>query len=102
VNGLVAPVALGPQGLLATVGPEYSIQISTPEATSPRLLGRHRGFVNALCFSPSGALLASASEDDTVKVWHSLSPQDPITLVGHTDRVMDVGACECFVPGSIP
>lgn len=86
----VAPVALGPQGLLATVGPEYVIQVSTVEATSPRPLGRHRGHVNALCFSPSGELLASASDDDTVKVWHPHSPQDPITLVGHTDRVMDV------------
>src|SRR5262249_7740962 len=38
-------------------------------------------------FSPDGQRLASASEDDTVRVWDARTGQELITLRGHSRRV---------------
>jgi tetratricopeptide (TPR) repeat protein len=48
----------------------------------------------AVCFSPDGHRLASASEDQTVKVWDARTGQEVLTLRGHTDVVRSV----CFSP----
>jgi WD40 repeat protein len=43
-----------------------------------------------LAFSPDGTLLASASWDQTIKLWEMASGAVRQTLVGHTDRVQTV------------
>ena len=43
-----------------------------------------------MAFSPDGKRLASASGDQTVKVWDATSGQEMLTLKGHTDAVMSV------------
>jgi RNA polymerase sigma factor (sigma-70 family) len=54
----------------------------------------HGASVLFACFSPDGKRLASASADQTVKVWDSRSGQELLTLKGHTDGVH----CVCFSP----
>ena len=50
----------------------------------------HTSAVMGAAFSPDGKRLASASWDQTVKVWDAVSGQEMLTLKGHTNRVMGV------------
>jgi WD40 repeat protein len=47
----------------------------------------HTNIVNCVASSPDGKRLASASDDQTVKVWDATSGQEVLTLQGHTNGV---------------
>jgi WD40 repeat protein len=53
-------------------------------------LDGHTDWVNALAFSPDGGLLASASEDGTIRLWDMTTGLAVATLNGHTDVVLGV------------
>ena len=48
----------------------------------------HTDVVDGVAFSPDGKRLASASEDQTVKVWDATTGQETLTLKGHSDRCL--------------
>ncbi len=50
----------------------------------------HQNTVNSVAFNPSGALLASASYDNTAKLWDTTSGKCILTLRGHTHGVNTV------------
>jgi uncharacterized protein YjbI with pentapeptide repeats len=50
----------------------------------------HNGRVNCVVFSPDGRLLASASDDNTVKLWQVEGGRLIDTLEGHSDTVWGV------------
>jgi WD40 repeat protein/serine/threonine protein kinase len=54
----------------------------------------HTSWIPAVCFSPDGTRLASASNDQTIKVWDSKSGQELLTLKEHAMGVLGV----CFSP----
>ena len=43
-----------------------------------------------MAFSPDGKRLASAGQDETVKVWDAGTGQEILTLKGHTEHVTSV------------
>ncbi len=50
-------------------------------------LAGHSGAVRAVAFSPTEPLLASASDDRTIRLWDLRSGAEMLTLVGHTAQV---------------
>nr|MDZ8288500.1 ribosome assembly protein 4 [Nostoc sp. ChiSLP01] len=50
----------------------------------------HKDQVNSVAYSPNGQQLASASLDNTIKIWDFSSGQLLKTLTGHSDRVISV------------
>ena len=53
-------------------------------------LGGHKSSVNAVAFSPHGDLVATASDDTTVRLWHSATGVRQNTLRGHQSMVATV------------
>jgi WD40 repeat protein len=65
------------------VGPVELWKLDGVEDTSFLLFG-HSGYVQDLAYSPDGTLLASASDDKTIKLWNVAARQCVRTLVGHS------------------
>jgi platelet-activating factor acetylhydrolase IB subunit alpha len=61
-----------------------------PRAPSHHTLTSHRAPITRVSFHPTWTVLASASEDSTVKIWDWESGDFERTVKGHTKAVMDV------------
>ncbi|MBN8993155.1 MAG: c-type cytochrome [Rhizobiales bacterium] len=86
----VNAVALLGDGRAATAGADGRIAIWTPGNTRPdTVLEGHTAPIVALAVSPDGTTLASASWDQTVRLW-PLAGGAPRVLEGHTQNVNGV------------
>jgi len=64
-----------------------------PDATQARELSAptgHTGSIEAVTFSPDGKRFATASDDNTVKMWDAATGQEILTLLGRTGGVHGV------------
>jgi WD40 repeat protein len=52
-----------------------------------RSLRGHSGNLRAIAVSPEGKRLASAGEDQTIRIWDIETGLELLALKGHTDRV---------------
>src|SRR5205085_264822 len=50
----------------------------------------HKGHVRSVAFSPDGKMLASGSDDETIKLWELPSGRELLTLAGHKDYIRSV------------
>jgi len=50
----------------------------------------HTNEIFEVAFSPDGKRLATASNDDTIKIWDTATGQQLLTLKDHTDEVWSV------------
>jgi len=69
---------------------ELSLLNTVHNVAVPNTLGGHANSVNGVSFSPNGNILASASADNTVKLWDTSTGKEIKTLIGHTDSVNGV------------
>jgi platelet-activating factor acetylhydrolase IB subunit alpha len=67
-----------------------STQPFIPRAPARHTLASHRSPITKVAFHPLWTVLASASEDSTVKVWDWEGGELERTVKGHTKAVMDV------------
>ncbi len=94
-SGLLGLVYRGSASLLlVAVGsfPAFSQTLASTARPTPELVLQtgHTNYVRAVAFSPDGRLLASASDDKTVKLWEVSTGRVFRTLAGHVFRVRTV------------
>ena len=91
----IQSVAFSPAGdLLAAGGDDGVIRVYRLDDldAEPQRLSGHRGGVTSVDFSPNSdrLLLASASNDRTIKLWPLDAPDEVRTLVGHTAEIWSI------------
>jgi WD40 repeat protein/energy-coupling factor transporter ATP-binding protein EcfA2 len=70
---------------------EFQVKVALQQAIyrvkEQNRLEKHKAGVNYVSFSPNGQLLASASDDATIKLWDVATGKEIRTLTGHGDTV---------------
>jgi WD40 repeat protein/energy-coupling factor transporter ATP-binding protein EcfA2 len=69
---------------------ELALLNTVHNVAAPNTLGGHANSVNGVSFSPDGKMLASASDDYTVKLWDTSTKKEIRTLTEHTNSVNGV------------
>ena len=86
--GTVTSVAFSPVSTLLAIGRGSHVQLVDAETGKTlRLLTGHEGEVNDVAFSPDGSLIATASNDNTARIWEAATGIHRITLRGHSNLV---------------
>ncbi len=93
--GDVLSIALSPNGELLATGIDQDIVFwQTNEGRPLSILSGHKAWVMAVAFSPVGKILASGSNDTTIRLWDVETGQCLKTLRGHNSRVQSLAFSE--------
>lgn len=89
--GTVLSVASSPtEGILAMGDTKSTIRLCTIDGQQLSTFEGHTNWVRSVDFSPDGQTLASASDDQTIKLWNRKTCQCLKTFEGHRERVWSV------------
>jgi WD40 repeat protein len=89
-SGGLGGFAYSPDAKHVAVGNERFVFVCDLESGKELRALRHAKAVGGVAYRCDGRRLASASFDETVKVWDPINGQEVRTLRGHTDRVLSV------------
>ena len=90
-SGSVNGVAFSPNGKCAVSGDSRAVRLW--DLATGKMLGKteeHGDRIVAVCFSPDGKHIASASEDRTARLWDARTLQEQRVYRGHGDYVRAV------------
>jgi len=80
-KGFIKACAFSPDGKLLVTGSYQQLTIwDLAQRQIVKQLRGHRGYVTAISFAPSGMQFATASDDETVRIWSIESP-DPVAKI---------------------
>lgn len=78
-------------GCLLITGCEKRQPLAAPNSTTTSTPNKRPGTsITCVAFSPDGDILATSSDDRTVKLWHVATEQETVTFNGHTAEVLSV------------
>ena len=90
-KGSVKEIKYFPDGSKLAVASTIGIWVYDVHTGEPiDLLTGHTGPVNSIVFSPDGNTFASASDDNTARLWDAHTRQHKASFVGHGDDVNSV------------
>ena len=90
-KGKVNEIAYSPDGKRLAVASGTGIWLYDAHTGKELdLLTGHAGSVLTVAFSPDGRIIASGSQDGTVRLWNAKTNQNEKTLTGHESYIVDV------------
>jgi WD40 repeat protein len=97
------PFDLSPDGeRVAVTDRERTVHLVELGTGAHRVLGRHRGHINSVDFSPDGKVVATASMDNTIALWSTESGERLRVFTGHEGSVQsaELSATGAYVVSS--
>ncbi|MBI2865638.1 MAG: protein kinase [Chloroflexi bacterium] len=89
-KGRVVSAAWSNDGKYLAVGSFIGVYLYAADTLDEVWLADTQARVRSVSFSPDGKILASGSDNDTVKLWEVATGRELRTLAGHSDSVYDV------------
>lgn len=88
-SNILMIVAVSAPGEIGDFNADLEAILGSVRYSSPwmQVFEGHQDYVNAVAFSPDGAMLASGSDDATARLWDVASGEELHTLSGHEDYV---------------